>query len=133
MPDKKPTSKVLILEDEPIISKILTRTFKAAGITVDICGDGLTAKEKITAGENYDAFIFDIRTPGMSGIQLFEYIEKKHPALTGKVVFMTGDCLSTATSTFFNRVKRPYIIKPFTPSEMVELIKPILHQETTAP
>jgi DNA-binding response OmpR family regulator len=48
------------------------------------------------------------------------------------VVFMTGDCLSTLTSSFLNRVKRPYIIKPFAPSEILELVKPILRREITA-
>jgi len=129
VPEKIINPKVLILEDEPVICKILTRAFKSAGVSVEIAADGLTAKEKIKSGEKYDAFIFDIRTPGMSGIQLYEYMENNNPELAGKVVFMTGDCLSTATAAFFNRVGRPYIIKPFAPSEILELIKPLLHPE----
>jgi DNA-binding response OmpR family regulator len=132
MPEKKAISKILILEDEPVISKILFRTFKAADIVADTAGNGLIAKEKIDSGEKYDAFLFDIRTPVISGIQLYEYLEKKYPDLTRKVVFMTGDCLSAVTSSFLNRVKRPYIIKPFAPNEIIELLKPILRPETTA-
>jgi DNA-binding response OmpR family regulator len=132
LPEKKQNPKVLILEDEPVICKILSRSLKGAGITADIAGDGLLAKEKINSGEKYDALIFDIRTPGITGIALFEYMEIKYPAYTEKVVFMTGDCLSAATVSFLNRVKRPNIIKPFAPSEMIELIKPILRPEITA-
>jgi DNA-binding response OmpR family regulator len=129
MPDRKETQKVLILEDEPVISKILCRSLKASGVGGDIAADGLIAKGKIESGEKYDAFIFDIRTPVINGIQLYEFMESKYPALTQKVLFMTGDSLSAITSSFLKRVKRPYIIKPFTPHEIIEMIKPILQQD----
>ena len=88
----------MILEDEPVISKVLSRVLKADSFAIDIAENGSIAKEKIDAGKKYDLFIFDIRTPVLSGIQLFEHLEKKHPELTEKVIFMTGDYLNTATS-----------------------------------
>jgi DNA-binding NtrC family response regulator len=121
MPEKQ--KSVLILEDEPIISKVLSRTFKADGFEVDTAENGAIAKAKIDTRKHYDLFIFDIRTPILSGIQLFELLEKEYPDLTEKVIFMTGDSLNTATSQFLQRINRPYLMKPFTPTQIQSLVK----------
>ncbi len=129
MPINNITRKVLLLEDEPVISKIITRTLHADGLDIDAANNGLIAKEKIDAGNEYDVLIFDIRTPIIDGMQLFEYLEKEYPELTEKVVFTTGDCLSANTSSFLERVNRPFIIKPYLPEQLKSLIKPILDRE----
>jgi DNA-binding NtrC family response regulator len=132
MPDNNKVRKALVLEDEPIIAKILSRMLKAAGMTADMADNGLSARENIAAGKEYDVFIFDIRTPVISGIQLYEYMEEFYPDMTGKVIFMTGDCLSAVTCTFLERVKRPFINKPFTPNQIMELVKSVIHIESAA-
>jgi DNA-binding NtrC family response regulator len=132
MPDNKTKPKVLILEDEPVISKVLYRAFTAAGMEADIAENGLYAEEKLTSGNRYDIFIFDIRTPIVSGMQLYEYMEKNFPETVDKVIFMTGDYLNTATYNFLERTNRPFINKPFTPDQIMELIKPILQRELSA-
>jgi DNA-binding NtrC family response regulator len=121
--------RVLLLEDEPIICKVLARTLKADGMEVDIACNGLIAKEKIDAGNKYDIFIFDIRTPIISGNQLFEYLETKYPEFINKVVFTTGDCLNTTTAAFLERVKRPFVMKPYAPEQIKSLITQVLKLE----
>jgi CheY-like chemotaxis protein len=120
VPDMK-VKKVLLLEDEPIICRIISRTLAACGFSVEVAPNGLIAKEKIEAGQ-YDLFIFDIRTPIINGMQLYEYLEQKHPELTKKVVFTTGDSLSTTTKKFLDRVNRPFLFKPYTPEQIKNLI-----------
>jgi DNA-binding NtrC family response regulator len=132
MPDNIKKPKVLILEDEPVISKVLYRVFSFAGLEADIAENGLYAEEKLNSGNKYDLFVFDIRTPIISGMQLYEYMEKNYPDAVNKVIFMTGDYLNAATYNFLERTNRPFINKPFTPDQMMELIKPILHRELSA-
>ncbi len=129
MPDTQ--KRVLILEDEPVISTVLSRTLKADGFEIDTAENGSIAKAKINAGKQYDLFIFDIQTPVMSGIQLFEHFEKEHRERTERVLFMTGDSLNTATAQFLQRINRPYLMKPFTPSQIQELIKQTLKKESS--
>ena len=97
MPENKIKPKVLILEDEPVISKVLYRAFFAAGLDSDIAENGLYAEEKLASGNKYDLFVFDIRTPIVSGMQLYEYMEKNYPETVDKVIFMTGDYLNATT------------------------------------
>ena len=129
MPDKNQIRKVLVLEDEPIITKVLSRIFKAADMAADMADNGLSAREKIDAGKEYDVFIFDIKTPIISGIQLYEYMEKFYPDATRRVIFMTGDYLNGITYSFLERIKRPFLNKPFTPDQVMDLVNRVLQQE----
>jgi len=121
MPDNK-NNRVLLLEDEPVICNIITRALATSGLGVDVAQNGLIAKEKIDAANKYDLFILDIRTPIINGIQLYEYLEQKHPELTDKVMFTTGDSLNAATKKFLNRVNRPFLFKPYTPEQIKNMI-----------
>ncbi len=118
--------RVLLLEDEPIIGRIIKRTLSAEGFEVDVAENGLIAKEKINADNNYDILLFDIRTPLINGIQLYEYLEQDHPDLTGRVIFATGDYMNTTTSAFLERVNRPFLAKPYTPTQIKGMIQQVL-------
>jgi DNA-binding response OmpR family regulator len=122
MPENKNPKKVLIMEDEPVISRIVTRALSAEGMEVDAAENGLIAEARIASGNNYDLFLFDIRTPIINGMQVYQYMEKHCPGAASRVIFMTGDSLNAATSHFLERVKRPVLEKPFTPAELLEKI-----------
>jgi DNA-binding response OmpR family regulator len=131
IPENTNRKKVLVLEDEPVITRILTRTLSLEGMEVDSAENGLMAKDKLASGMGYDLFLFDIRTPIVNGIQVYKYLEDHYPAAASKVVFMTGDCLNAATSRFLERVKRPVLEKPFTPIELLEFINRVMPPEPT--
>ena len=67
---------------------------------------------------SYDACLADIRMPGVGGIEFYRYLENEHPTLAEKVVFTSGDVLGGDTHKFIREVKRPFLAKPFTPSEL---------------
>jgi DNA-binding response OmpR family regulator len=117
---------VLLLEDEPVIGRILKRALSPHGFEVDVAENGLIAREKIIADNNYDVLIFDVRTPVISGMQLYEYLEKDHPDLTEKVIFATGDYMNTNTRVFLERIKRPFLAKPYTPEQMISIIQQVI-------
>lgn len=115
--------RVLLLEDEPIIGRAISRTLVNQGFTVDIAINGLIAKEKVDAHNDYEFLIFDVKTPVINGIQLYEYLEQKHPELSERVIFTTGDCMGDGTRQFLDRVNRPCLSKPYTPAQLINLIR----------
>ncbi len=117
--------RILLLEDEPIICRAASRTLINHGFEVDIAANGLIAKEKVDMHNEYEFFIFDIKTPIMNGIQVFEYLEKEYPELANRVIFTTGDSLGSTTKNFLDRVNRPFLSKPYTPSQLVNLISEV--------
>jgi DNA-binding NtrC family response regulator len=119
---------VLVVEDEPVISRICQRTLKADGFDVDIAFNGIEAKV-MADKKNYDLCLTDIRTPQMNGIELFEYLELKHPRLAERTIFTTGDVLNSDISIFLKKVKKPFLAKPFTPDELRNIISEMFEKQ----
>lgn len=117
----------LVVEDEPMISRVCQRTLINNGFEVDIANNGLVAKKMVTE-RKYDLCLSDIRTPGMSGIELYQFLRKEYPALADRVIFTTGDVLSANVEAFLKEVHRPFLPKPFSPSELARLVEKALGQ-----
>jgi CheY-like chemotaxis protein len=111
----------LVIEDEPVISRICKRTLMAIGFDVEIALNGLVAKEMVDE-KKYDLILSDIRTPGMNGIEFYRYLEQKHPDMISNVIFTTGDILSSNIENFLNEIQRAFLPKPFTPEQLTKVI-----------
>jgi len=61
----------------------------------------------------------------MNGIQLYEYLEHAYPELLDRVIFISGDSLGEVTRDFLERVKRPMLSKPYTPTQLVAFVREV--------
>jgi DNA-binding response OmpR family regulator len=109
--------RVLVVEDEPAIGRICTRTLTADGFEVDIATSGKIA-QAILHNEEHDLYLIDIRIPEVNGMELYKYLEEERPEQTRKVVFSSGDVLSGDVGAFVKRTGRPFLPKPFTPEQL---------------
>ena len=123
--DNKHRRRVLVVEDEPVISELCRRMLMAEGFDVDTAMNGSIAK-KMVDDKSYDLCLSDIRTPAMDGIQLYQYLEQEHPELARRVIFTTGDVMSGYIAQFLEGTKRPFLPKPFTPDELKQVIRDAL-------
>ncbi len=111
----------MIVDDEPVVNKICQRVLAEEGFEVDIALDGKTAQDMIE-DKTYDLFLFDIKVPTLDGKELYQWLQDKHPALTDRVIFTSGDIMGGDTPIFLERIDRPFIPKPFTPDELKNII-----------
>jgi CheY-like chemotaxis protein len=116
---------ILVVEDEPVIAMVCSRTLSTEGFHVEIAVNGLVALE-ILSQKEYDLCIADIRTPSMNGMELYEHLEKENPVMASRVIFSTGDVLSGNTKAFLEKTGRPYLPKPFTPDELRAIVRTAL-------
>lgn len=79
--------KVLIIEDEPAIARVLDLKLKQSGVDTVLVNDGTLALD-IIKKENFDCILLDLILPGVDGFSLLEEIRKKSK-LT-KVIVMTN-------------------------------------------
>jgi|RhiMethySRZTD1v2_1073278.scaffolds.fasta_scaffold159695_2 CheY-like chemotaxis protein len=79
--------KVLIVDDDPVVTKSFDRVLSTKGYAVVTARNGEEALRKIAA-EEYDVVYTDIRMPGMDGIEVAEQIKNRRPWLP--VVIVTG-------------------------------------------
>ena len=105
------TKRVLVVDDEPSIRELLSRTLTVDGLAVDLAADGDEALRSLHTG-TYDCIILDLKMPGMSGQQLYRAIGDLGGELTEKVIFITGDTVSPDTLNFINRAGNLSLTKP---------------------
>jgi len=121
------TKSILVVEDEPKIGEVCSRVLTSEGFIVDIAVNGDVAQALLTQ-KDYALCLIDIRMPVMNGKELFQVIANRYPRLTGRVIFSTGDVIDEPTQQFLQLTGRPHLSKPFTPHELVSIVKETLKQ-----
>lgn len=81
------SSRVLLVDDEPVLRKLISSYLVAAGYVVRAAVDGLDALQKLRAGVP-DVIISDLDMPRMSGIELLQIVRHRFPQLP--VIAITG-------------------------------------------
>ena len=116
---------ILLVEDEPIIGRLLKRVLNAEGFDVDFIQDGQIALEAVN-NKHYDLCVSDIRLPGINGIQLYKLLKANHPQLALNMIFITGDTMNANIRLFLQESGIPCLMKPFNPEELVTTIRGLL-------
>lgn len=104
-------SKILIIEDEAAIRRVLTKILSEESDTykVDEAEDGLQGLEKIKT-EDYDLVLCDIKMPKMDGEEVLEAVKKIKPEIPMVMISGHGD-LETAVNTMrlgaFDYISKP--------------------------
>ena len=94
---------------------------------VDIAVNGRLAQDMMEKRQ-YDICLIDIRTPKMSGAELYQWLQKKYPQVADHVIFTTGSVIDEKTMAFVEQSGRPFLPKPFTPNELTAIVEEALKQ-----
>ncbi len=117
--------RILIVDDEKYILDFFIEIFKMYPIQVDTASDGRAAMERLMKND-YDLVMTDFRMPEMSGRDLFRWVKERKPQLARRMIFITGDTVSSETRSFFEINSSPYLAKPFKIEEVKEVIQQTL-------
>ena len=123
---KREALRVLVVEDEPGIVELCQTVLEGDGHEVDVALNGEDALLMIERDDEYDLCLLDIRTPVMTGPELYQCVLLEHLRLANRVVFTSGDTTGGDTKEFLERAGRPFLPKPFTPNELMTVIREAL-------
>ena len=112
--------KILLLEDDKILSESLQEYLELEGFVVDIAFDGEEVLNK-TFDNSYDLYIFDVGVPKLDGFSLLK--ELKTSGDTTPTIYITAKIDINSISKGFSLGAEDYIKKPFDPEELVLRIK----------
>lgn len=68
--------RILVVEDEQDLNRILAKTLTAEGYSVDACFDGVEALDYLEGAE-YDAIVLDVMMPRMDGFSLLAQMRER--------------------------------------------------------
>ena len=126
----KPT--VLVIEDDEVISYILEFMLIKEGFDVEIIDDGQVALNRITSqAENLPGVILlDVMLPHVDGKQLASAIRNSEPWRNIPVLMLTSKAQESNIADGLAAGASDYIIKPFTPTDVIERIRKFLPANT---
>jgi len=105
-------ARILVVDDEKVIRDIVKLVLTGEGYEVDTVDNADDALKKIES-QKYSLILVDIKMPDMSGIELYERIQKIDKSLARRVVFITGDIIGADTEKFLSETKVAHLDKPF--------------------
>jgi len=120
--------RLLIVEDEKSLLKILEKGFKEEGYGVDIASDG---EEGLYMAENilYDAIILDIMLPKVDGLTILSTIRKKDIATP--VVMLTARDTTGDKITGLDTGADDYMTKPFDFDELLARVRSLVRRKSS--
>lgn len=117
------TPKILVVDDEEDILKVLKFILEKEGFFVDTAVNGQEALSQLEK-RHYDIVLTDLRMPGMDGIELIERIKTISPDTD--VVIMTAYASIDSAVTAIRKGAADYIVKPFLNEDVKMRLKRIL-------
>ena len=114
--------RILVIEDEPGISRFLKEGLEEESFAVDVAEDGIKGQEMaMDNGEEYDLLLVDWMLPGMSGVEIVRQIRAE--GLQIPVIFLTArDTVQDAVFAL-EMGANDYIRKPFSFEELLARIR----------
>ena len=123
-------AKILIVDDEPRIRELIHEHLQYAGYICEEAGDGSAALAQLSGG-GFDLVILDLMMPFMDGMTCLREMR------TRKI--MTPVIMLTARSEEYDKLAGleggadDYVVKPFSPRELVARVKAVLARTMPAP
>jgi two-component system KDP operon response regulator KdpE len=114
---------VLIVDDEPAISKALATALTRAGFRVSTGLSGESAMS-VVRGQHVDVMIVDLRIGDMRGDALFELVAATQPHLRTRSLFTTGD-ITVRAQELIEATGCPLLRKPFELKEMIDWVRSV--------
>ncbi|MBO5386521.1 MAG: response regulator transcription factor [Lachnospiraceae bacterium] len=108
-------NRILIVEDEIAIAKMISMNLTVAGYETNMFHDGAEAERALEGDYSYDLALLDVMVPGKDGFELLEVMNRYDIP----VIFLTAKDDVSSKIQGLKGGAEDYIVKPF---EMLELL-----------
>lgn len=120
--------KILIVDDEIEIRKVLRLLLEGAGYTVIEASDGASAVEIMRDDREIDLCIMDIMMPVMSGVEATKSIRSFSAV---PVLFLTAKSLESDKEAAYSGGGDDYLVKPFSSRELLMKVEALIRRYTS--
>jgi CheY-like chemotaxis protein len=121
-----PDSTILVVDDDPVIQKLLEVNFTIEGYAVEVAGDGAEAVEKARA-LSPDLIVLDVMMPKMNGLEAAKVLKGDPATASIPIIMLSAKAQDIDQEAGRDAGVNVYMTKPFDPLELLdkaaELIK----------
>jgi two-component system, OmpR family, phosphate regulon response regulator PhoB len=122
-----PSPRVLVVDDEPVILRLLEVNFRLGGFVVDACTRGDEALER-AAEHPPDVAVLDLMLPEMPGLEILRRLRARPETATVPVVMLTARTEREDRERSYALGVQAFVTKPFEPTELLETVRRVLEE-----
>jgi DNA-binding response OmpR family regulator len=118
-------TSVLVVDDDPVILDVVEMVLRGNGIEVSTRSTG---EEGVRAAhdEPPDCAVVDVSMPDMSGLQVCRALREDPITADVPIILLTGKGQWLDVATGFDAGADDYLVKPFTPQELLTRVEALL-------
>ncbi len=118
--------KILVVDDDDVLRDSIVSILDGEGYVLDVAKSGSEAEMKLK-NKFYNLVLLDVKLPDITGIELLSKINKYTPRT--KKIILTGFPDTESAIKSVNEKADAYLVKPFDPDKLVEVITENLEQQ----
>jgi two-component system phosphate regulon response regulator PhoB len=123
-------SRILLAEDDQDIRHLVAIKLERAGFDVAGVSDGFAALREAHA-HTPDLVLLDVRMPRISGIEVCRELRTDRRTATVPIIMLTARARPQDLEQAYAAGATDYIVKPFSPRELLERVEAVLSRVTT--
>ncbi len=120
-----PPDKVLLVEDDPVILRLLEVNFDLEGYDVVLAHDGAEGIE-LARSERPDIVISDIMMPKVSGLELVAALKGDSATAGIPIILLSAKAQSGDLKAGMEVGADDYVTKPFEPLDLVDRVRALI-------
>jgi DNA-binding response OmpR family regulator len=117
--------KVLVVDDDPVIVRLLEVNFEMEGFTVVSAVDGADGVEKARS-EQPDVVVSDVMMPKLNGLELCVAIKADETTSGIPVVLLSAKAQIADIRAGIDAGADDYVTKPFEPLDLIDRVNKLL-------
>ena len=114
---------VLVIEDDPVVSRLVEHLLIRRGFAVHVAADGLRAQSMLQTMARPAVIVMDVMLPYVSGFELIAEIRQTPGWERVPVIMLTSKSQERDVLRAFDAGVNDYVVKPFRPEEFVARVR----------
>jgi DNA-binding response OmpR family regulator len=120
-----PDASVLVVDDDPVIRRMLQLSYESEGFQVATAADGVEGLEALRASPP-DVLILDIMMPKLDGMRVMDELKSDERLSSIPVILLSAKATSLDIDLGMKAGAADYVTKPFDPIDLVNRTKSVL-------
>jgi DNA-binding response OmpR family regulator len=116
-------SRVLVVEDDPVIAHLIKHLLTRKGFTVDVATDGQQAQTMVETLAPPRVLVLDVMLPFVGGFELVERVRSRQEWANVPILMLTSKSHESYVVRAFGAGVDDYVTKPFRPEELVARVR----------
>ncbi len=125
--NERARARVLIVEDDEAIAKLMRLHLAAAGLDACVCADGRMAIERLR-DESWQLVVLDRMLPGADGMRVLRFLRRDSEETPVPVLMVTALGQTAERVKGLDEGADDYMAKPFEPEELVARVRALLRR-----